>query len=181
MARGPEGEQPVNYAQLKIQSRRCKFRKCSINSQRVVKEFDRHKITLEEDPRLKRRQQFEGTPNAQRFFRCHVTPLQREMSRPNTAFKTCKRLLTSLNQGCLSILEVLQRSRCHSGAASAVMNQSCTGIVMSFRIWRINLKLNSAIFISSCVPFVREISRGWKQEAWRENRIQEIRQSTYFS
>ena len=102
------------------------------------------------------------------FLEHRASRYQRAMSSPNTAFTGCSRLSTYLAWGCLSMREVLQTSRAHSGRG-----------VRSFESrlhWHCHfiqkLEDQPAIEFSDFHPFMRGIrtSDVERMEAWCEGR-----------
>ena len=102
------------------------------------------------------------------FLTCRAPRYQRAMSSPNTAFTGCSRLSSYLTWGCLSMREVLQRSRSHRGRG-----------VSSFESrlhWHCHfiqkLEDQPAIEFSDFHPFMRGIREGDGERlaAWCEGR-----------
>ena len=102
------------------------------------------------------------------FLEHRASRYQRAMSSPNTAFTGCSRLSTYLAWGCLSMREVLQTSRAHSGRG-----------VRSFESrlhWHCHfiqkLEDQPAIEFSDFHPFMRGIRTPdvERMEAWCEGR-----------
>ena len=102
------------------------------------------------------------------FLRCRAPRYQRAMSSPNTAFKGCSRLSAYLTWGCLSMREVLQTSRSHSGRGirsfESRLHWHCHFIQ--------KLEDQPAIEFSDFHPFMRGIRQSdvERMEAWCEGR-----------